>query len=150
MNALHPQFDIRRFRQHLDRLRRALVRVEDCLAYPSMFEVPDAFEVWSVADFKQRRVRDPALMWVDACPAYALALATHAAYGPCPETACPETKGELDAQWDELRGHSNLGWHRAQGIVEDAWRALDALTANAPSAVAASPAASACMPSRIE
>ncbi len=136
MNTLRSRCEIRDFRQHLDRLRRAPVRVEDCLAYPSMFEVPEAFEVWSVADFQRRRARDSALMWVDACPAYALAMATHATYANCTDQ---DAEDELDAQWDELRGHSNLDWHRAREIVVDAWHALDTLSLKAPSGATTSP-----------
>ncbi|HEY5973013.1 MAG TPA: hypothetical protein VIT22_13830 [Pseudoxanthomonas sp.] len=136
MNTLHSQFDIRNFRRHLEHLRRAPVRVEDCLAYPSMFEVPAAFEVWSVADCRRRRAHDPALMWVDACPAYALAMATHAAYA---DSLDPDAEEELDAQWDELRGHSNLDWDQAREIVMNAWRALDTLPPDAPLGAAAAP-----------
>lgn len=136
MNTLRSRCEIRHFRQHLERLRRAPGRVEDCLAYPSMFEVPEAFEVWSVADFKSRRAHDPALMWVDACPAYALAMATHAAYADSLEQ---DVEDELDAQWDELRGHSNLDWDRAREIVASAWRALDMLPSVSPPAAGASP-----------
>ena len=134
MNTLRSRCEIRHFRQHLDRLRRAPVRVGDCLAYPSMFEVPETFEVWSVTDFQRRRARDSALMWIDACPAYALAMATHATYAHCTDQ---DAEDELDAQWDELRGHSNLDWHRAREIMVDAWRALDTLPLDAPPVAAA-------------
>ncbi|MEO8365467.1 MAG: hypothetical protein ABI538_04595 [Pseudoxanthomonas sp.] len=129
METLRSQFSIRHFRHHLERLRRAPGRVEDCLAYPSMFDVPEAFEVWSVADFKRRRACNAALMWVDACPAYALAVATHAMYG---HAVMLESDDELDAQWDELRGHSNLDWQRAREIVLGAWSALDNLALASP------------------
>jgi hypothetical protein len=29
-----------------------------------MFDVPDAFEAWSVADFRRRRLEDASLLWV--------------------------------------------------------------------------------------
>lgn len=98
-----------------------------------MFDVPEAFEVWSVTDFKRRRACSPELMWVDACPAYALALATHEAYA---QTHIQESDNELDAQWDELRGHSNLDWKWARQIVSGAWLALDSLALVSPPGMA--------------
>lgn len=134
---LQPPFDPRAFQLQFERLQRAPVRVGDCLAYPSMFDVPDAFEAWCVADFRRRRLEDASLLWVDACPAYALALCTHAsgAEEPIPLT------GELDLFWPGLRGHSKLCWSEAAPIVTCAWTALDRLRPGKGKAMAAPVAA---------
>ena len=124
--AERPQqsLDPRAFQLEFERLQGAPVRVGDCLAYPSMFDVPDAFEAWSVADFRRRRLEDASLLWVDACPAYALALCTHASRSDEPVPAT----GGLDRFWPGLRGYSKLCWSEAAPIVSAAWKALDGLT----------------------
>lgn len=125
-DPLHAPFETRTFYLHFERLQRAPVRVGDCLAYPSMFDPPDAFEAWSVADFRRRRLDDATLLWVDACPAYALALSTHDTWHESREVSAD---CGLDAHWQGLRGYSSLGWPEALRIVSAAWRALDDLEA---------------------
>jgi hypothetical protein len=99
-------------------------RVMDCLAYDGMMEVPEDFEAFSQADHRRRARLRPDLAWADACPAYALALATHDAYSGRMSLSADD---ELEAQWDELRGGSHMEWPVARMIVREAWRWLAAL-----------------------
>lgn len=96
-------------------------RVAECLAYEGMMEIPEQFEVFSQHDHLRRSRLHPDLSWEDACPAYALALATHDAYGGRMSLS---TDDELEAQWDELRGGSTMEWSVARLIVREAWRWL--------------------------
>ena len=120
----HAPLDLRVFRLEFDRLQRAPVRVGDCLAWPSMFEPPDEYEAWSVADFRRRRLQDNGLLWVDACPAYALALCTSASRNGARGAVA---RAELDLFWPGLRGYSKLDWTDAAPIVSSAWSALERL-----------------------
>lgn len=98
-------------------------RLSDCLAYDGMMAIPEDFEAFSHADHNRRARLRPDLAWQDACPAYALALATHDVYhGRLSLSA----DNELEAQWDELRGASNMDWTVARMIVREAWRWLAA------------------------
>lgn len=102
-------------------LRGTAQRLTDCLAYEDMMDIPDEFEAFSKADHLRRARLRPQLAWEDACPAYALALATHDAYqGRLSLTA----DDELEAQWDDLRGASNMDWTVARVIVRETWRWL--------------------------
>ena len=122
---LQPPFETRAFQLQFERLQRAPVRVGDCLAYPSMFDVPDAFEAWCVADFRRRRLEDASLLWVDACPAYALALCTHASRA---SDRLRQASDELGLLWPGLRGHSKLCWPEAGQLVSSSWVELDRLS----------------------
>ena len=93
-------------------------RVSDCLAYEGMMAIPEHFESFSLADHRRRSRLHPELNWEDACPAYALALATHDAYEGHWNLAVDD---ELEAQWDELRGVSTMEWPVARLIVREAW-----------------------------
>lgn len=96
-------------------------RLSDCLAYDGMMEIPEDFEAFSQSDHRRRVRLHPQLAWQDACPAYALALATHDAYHGRLSLSADD---ELEAQWDELRGASSMDWTVARLIVREAWRWL--------------------------
>jgi len=102
-------------------VRGTAQRLSDCLAYEGMMDIPDEFEAFSQADHRRRARLHPDLAWDDACPAYALALATHDAYQGRLSLSADD---ELEAQWDELRGASSMDWTVARVIVREAWRWL--------------------------
>ncbi len=107
--------------QRAGSLEQVTRRVSDCLAYEGMMSIPEDFEAFSMADHRRRSRLHPDLDWADACPAYALALATHDAYGGRLSLSVDD---ELEAQWDELRGGSTMDWPVARLIVREAWRWL--------------------------
>lgn len=102
-------------------IKGAAQRLSDCLAYDGMMDIPDEFEAFSQADHRRRVRLHPELAWHDACPAYALALATHDAYHGRMSLSADD---ELEAQWEELRGNSSMDWTVARVIVREAWRWL--------------------------
>jgi hypothetical protein len=104
-------------------IKRTAQRLSDCLAYDGMMDIPQDFEAFSRADHQRRARLRPQLAWQDACPAYALALATHDAYHGRLSLSADD---ELEAQWDELRGGSSMDWSVARVIVREAWRWLAA------------------------
>lgn len=117
-------FDQASFPDHAQRHERgadaptALTRrpVDACLPFSGMTAVPAAFERFALAHFHRSTLK--ALSWPDACPAYALAWLTHAAYGP---ELDPASEWELQLQWQDLQGVSNLNWHEARAILGEAW-----------------------------
>lgn len=84
--------------------------------------VPDAFDRFCRTHFASVRRLHPALTWDDACPAYAVALAAHAAL--C--VALDETQERLlERHWDRIRGASQLGWTQARPLIAAGCSALD-------------------------
>lgn len=83
-------------------------------------EVAQDFVQYSLDDYARRR--RGAMGWRDLQPAYAFALATHAADWP---RGSFDTDAELAEHWELARGDSRLGWEQVRALVEDAWLALD-------------------------
>ncbi len=78
------------------------------------------FVQYSLDDYARRR--RGALRWRDLQPAYAFALASHAADWP---RGNADTEAELAEHWEQARGGSRLRWEQVRGVIEDAWMALD-------------------------
>ncbi len=122
MNLDQPSFSDHESRpaagRHDDMLasRRLAGAVDACLPFSGMTTVPAAYDRFARAHFHRSPLK--AVSWPDACPAYALAWLTHAAYGPDPDAA---GECELQLQWQDLQGLSNLQWHEARAILRDAW-----------------------------
>ena len=101
--------------------RHASQRVDECLAYPGMTEVPASFNRMAHTDFALSSEADESLEWEDYCPAYAMGLLTYDAYY---RIVTRVSEVELRAQWDELRGISRLSWKQAQAVIARSWNAL--------------------------
>ena len=97
-------------------VRRGAGNVDGCLPYSGMTAVTAAYDRFARAHFHRSPLKS--LSWPDACPAYALAWLTHAAYGPELDAA---SEWELHLQWQDLQGMSNLHWREARAILRDAW-----------------------------
>jgi hypothetical protein len=95
-------------------------RVTLCLPYEGMLEVPDAYNDWCLQHYQDLSRSQPDVLWEDACPAYALALATRGSYSLADGDS-------LEILWEELSGLSALDWPRARSILGKAWLALDQL-----------------------
>jgi hypothetical protein len=90
--------------------------VDTCLPYAEMTSISPAYERFAREHFAALQLRG--ISWADACPAYALAWLTHAAYGP---TLDDTSEWELRLQWQDLQGISNLNWREARALLRDAW-----------------------------
>lgn len=90
--------------------------VDSCLPYAEMTAISPAYEAFAREHFAALQLRG--ICWADACPAYALAWLTHAAYGPVLDDT---SEWELRLQWQDLQGLSNLRWREARALLRDAW-----------------------------
>lgn len=111
------------FNAHLGAMRRGVFKRRAADAE----EVAQDFLQYSLADYAKRRRRG-ITRWRDVYPAYAFALASHAADWP---RATDDTEAELAAHWEQARGESRLKWAQARAVIEDAWLALDRMPAAA-------------------
>lgn len=96
-------------------------QVADCLADEDARAIPADFAAFGLADYRRRARLHPDIGWEDACPAYALALATHDAYDGRMDLSADDA---LEAQWEELRSVSSMPWPVARLLVREAWRWL--------------------------
>ncbi len=108
---------------HLDPLPRRWRRRCALPAEPAA--TAQDFVHYALRDYAQRRCQGGP-SWRDLRPAYAFALATHAADWP---RGAADTEGDLAQQWEQMRAESRLDWTRARAVVEDAWHALDHMPA---------------------
>jgi hypothetical protein len=115
------------FNAHLDPLPAMPPQGPGEASGPHPHDAAD-YRQYSLADYRQRRDRH-GTPWRDLCPAYAFALRTHA--GGWPRAPMADTDGELAAHWEQVRGESQLDWHQARPVIEDAWQVLDHLPAPA-------------------
>jgi hypothetical protein len=115
----HPEYRSapRLFNAHLGAIRRGVFKRRAADAD----EVAQDFLQYSLADYAKRR-RQGFTRWRDVYPAYAFALASHAADWP---RGTGDTEAELAAYWEQARGESRLKWDQARAVIEDAWLALD-------------------------
>lgn len=111
------------FNAHLAAVRRGVFKRRAADAD----EVAQDFLQYSLADYAKRR-RKGFTRWRDVYPAYAFALASHAADWP---RGTGDTEAELAAYWEQARGDSRLPWDQARAVIEDAWLALDRMPAAA-------------------
>lgn len=90
--------------------------VSKFLPYREMTRIPPGYQDFVQRHFRQ--LRDDAIAWRDAAPAYALACLSHAAYGTVLD---PSVEWELELQWADLKGLSRLSWPNARRLIMDAW-----------------------------
>lgn len=107
---------------HQDQLDlHALGRREPTLA---PMDVPPAYDRFCRAHFASVRRLHPMLEWDDASPAYAIALAAHAAL----VSDFDETRERLlERHWDRIRGQSQLAWSQARSLIAAGCSTLDRL-----------------------
>jgi hypothetical protein len=86
--------------------------------------VPPAFDRFCRTHFASVRRLHPTLAWDDACPAYAIALAAHAALCVSFDEAQERL---LERHWDRIRGESTLAWAQARPLIAAGCSALDRL-----------------------
>lgn len=87
-------------------------------------DVPPAYDRFCRAHFASVRRLHPALQWDDACPAYAIALAAHAALCVSFDEAQERL---LERNWDRIRGESHLSWTQARPLIAAGCSTLDRL-----------------------
>ncbi len=85
-------------------------------------DVPPAYDRFCHTHFASVRRLHPTLEWIDACPAYAIALAAHAALCVSFDEAQERL---LERHWDRIRGESRLGWTQARPLIAAGCSALD-------------------------
>lgn len=118
-----------KYRDQLDALKKARGRVAQCIAFKDTAYASDDFEAFSAADYGRRVRLHPEVEWDDACSAYALALASYDTHDGMLDLSA---ENELEAQWEALRGPSEISWPVVRIIVREAWRWLDDHRAAAP------------------
>jgi len=99
----------------------AALHVPARLGQQALLEVPPAYAQFCRTHFGSVKRLHPELCWEDACAAYAVALAAHAAL--CDEID-PERERQLADNWNLIRGNSELDWSQARGLVADGCSAL--------------------------
>lgn len=123
--------DRRRYRDHLEALRHARPHAPTGASYTFPRARPtdgdealtaQAFAAFSANDYRRRIRLHPDVAWEDACHAYALAAATYADHGGQLDL---ETEGALEAQWEAVRGESDLDWSIARTLLRETWRWMD-------------------------
>ena len=87
-------------------------------------DVPPAYHRFCRTHFASVRRLHPLLEWDDACPAYAIALAAHAALCVSFDEAQERL---LERHWDRIRGESRLGWTQARSLIAAGCSTLDRL-----------------------
>jgi hypothetical protein len=107
---------------HLEQLElHALGRRAPVLA---PMDVPPAYDRFCRAHFASVRRVNPGLAWEDAYPAYAIALAAHAAL----VSEFDEARERLlERHWDRIRGQSHLAWAQARTLIAAGCSTLDRL-----------------------
>jgi hypothetical protein len=110
-----------KYRDQLESLKKTRGRVAQCAAFRDTAQASD-FETFSAADYGRRVRLHPEVAWDDACSAYALALVSYEAHEGMLDLS---TEHELEAQWETLRGASEVRWPVVRTMVREAWRWLD-------------------------
>lgn len=87
-------------------------------------DVPPPYDRFCRTHFASVRRLHPSLEWADACPAYAIALAAHAALWVSFDEAQERL---LERHWDRIRGESQLGWTQARPLIAAGCSTLDRL-----------------------
>ena len=88
----------------------------------ALMDVPAAYDLFCRTHFASVRRMHPDLSWNDACPAYAIALSTHAVLCVALDD---ERERQLELSWPWIRGDSTLAWAQARRLVADGCSALD-------------------------
>lgn len=87
-------------------------------------DVPPAYDRFCRTHFASVRRLHPSLEWDDAYPAYAIALAAHAALLSGFDEAQERL---LERHWDRIRGPSRLPWAQARPLISGGCSTLDRL-----------------------